>query len=302
MNTTPMKTGWLKKATIQCSAPQFSVIQTLRSNMAGYEKGRKRSTLHASEVTRDNFCPRDQAFMDKKGVVEYKGNYISTALRLTYDMGNETARRLIEDWAGDAAVGNWHCRRCGDQRSMCSKPKAGCGKHQDCLWEFREPVVASVEFDISGSIDVLFNVGAAKLMIVELKTLAAEEFDKIVAPKFEHRTRTNLYMKLFADSNSVYKDKINLHEGRVLYVSRGYGRKNEEHNGEILPFKEFKVERDDAALARPLQMAKQLKVFRETGAMPSGICATALDKIAKNCPNCMDCFSGEFPATQEVLL
>jgi hypothetical protein len=107
---------------------------------------------------------------------------------------------------------------------------------------------------------------------------------------------------LIADSASPYKDKINLHEARVLYTSRAYGKKNDQHGGEILPWREFIVKRDDKALEPILNKAKQLKIFRETKAIPSGICPTAMSKTAQKCSNCQLCFSGQFPAQQPSLL
>src|SRR6185312_15433048 len=134
-----------------------------------------------------------------------------------------------------------------------------------------------------------FDLGVSKYMVTELKTINPDEFEKIVAPLPEHRLRTNLYLKLWADPGSTYTDRINLHEGRVLYVSRAHGKKNLDHNGEILPFKEYEVARNDDDLLPILNNAKQLKAYRDTMAMPSGICATALDKTAKSCSFCIRC-------------
>ena len=158
----------------------------------------------------------------------------------------------------------------------------------------------SKEYGFTGSIDVFFDVGAPKWLVTELKIMKPEDFEKLAAPLPEHRIRTNLYMKLIADSNDPYKDKINVFEARVLYVSRGYGKKNVDHD-QILPFKEFVVKRDDTDLQWVLKLAKQVKVWRETGQIPSGICKNPLDKTAKNCSASKHCFSGSFPAQQEAL-
>jgi hypothetical protein len=70
--------------------------------------------------------------------------------------------------------------------------------------------------------------------------------------------------------------------------------------GEILPFKEFVVERDDDGIKPYLQRAKGLRIFREEKKMPSGICATATDKYAKKCEHCKACFSGDHPAQVDI--
>jgi hypothetical protein len=222
--------------------------------------------------------------------------YLSTALDVTFQMGSVAERLLVEEWAGDYAIGNWQCRYCHDQRSIVPKPKGCCPDGRLHSWAYQQLVVTAPEYGISGGIDCLFDIGAPLLCITEIKTLNPTEFDSMVVPFPEHRLRTNLYLRILAESAHPYKSKFNLQEGRVLYISRGYGKMNAQWN-ELLPFREFVVKRDDADLKLMLQRAKALKLFRDGGGMPSGICATATDKIAKACGQCVTCFSGQFPAT-----
>lgn len=304
---TMIKTNWLKTAVITANAPKESIIATVLKNLGGAEKGRAREVLHASDVTKPDFCPRREALLDLAGSKWGHHAFLSPAQEITYLMGKTTAKLLLEQWAGSASIGNWRCRRCGDQRTMTSKPLNGCGKVQfglsaDCQWEYEEVVIDSPLSGISGSLDAFFEVGAPKLLVTEIKTVNAEDFQEIVVPLPEHRIRTNLYLKLIAESNWVYKDRINLHEAAVFYVSRGHGKKNVDHGNKIIPFKEYKVTRNDEALFPILQKARQLKVFRDTTTMPSGICATAMDHYAKSCSFCKECFSGDRPAEQEALI
>jgi hypothetical protein len=293
--------GWLKKAMAQQAKPKESVIGVLKKNLGGVRQNRSRSQLHASDITQPDFCPRQWALHDLQGIKAHS-EYLPLALQTTFDLGCITAKTLIEEWAGDDVVGNWVCRRCEQQRTMTSKPKGICpdakGKNRDHIWEYEEVTFEAAEYGLTGSIDALFILGPL-LRVTELKILAAEEFDKILAPQSEHRIRTSLYMRLIAESNSVYKSRFNLHEATVLYVSRGFGRKNPEHltpygAEEIMPFREFVVERDDAITKEPLQKAKALKIFREEKKMPTGICATAVDKFAKKCDVCSLCFGGQY--------
>jgi len=259
--------------------------------------------LHASDVTRTDFCPRRWAFFDLLGK-DPPMETVSTALDVTFRMGTVTEHVLVEEWAGDAVVGNWCCRWCGDKRSMVPKPSGYCTQNISGLawqtprkhwWQYRQMRVEAEEYGLDGGIDALFNIGAPQLVITELKTLNPVEFDNIVAPFPEHRLRTNLYMWILDHSQNPYKDKVNTTEARVLYISRGYGKMNAEWN-EILPFKEFVVKRNDGDLAEFLKRAAALKTFRTMGLMPPGICATALDKIAKKCSVLQACFSGTYPA------
>ena len=298
-----MSISWLKQSVLNSGAPKVGVIDILRKNMGGYQKARSHKVVHASDVTKPNFCPRYLALLDLTGSNK-KDEYISTALQATFDMGHATATLVVEKWMGQNAIGNWKCRKCGQQRTMCSKPQATCQLHGECNWEFIEPNFVSTEYGISGSLDVLADVGS-KWLVVELKIMKAEDWEALVTPLPEHRIRTNLYLKLIADSDSMWKNNINLHEARVLYVSRGYGKKNL-GTQEILPFKEYTVQRDDAGLQPMLNQAKKIKIFRDYMAqddgcmdlapIPDGICKTALDKYAKNCNMCKECFSGKYPA------
>jgi hypothetical protein len=108
-------------------------------------------------------------------------------------------------------------------------------------------------------------------------------------------------MKLIEDSDSPLKGRFNLQEAKVIYVSRAFGKKHLP-SGEILPFKEFDVKRDDVALIPYLEKAREIKIFKESGLIPNGICGTAMDTHAKSCSVCGECFGGKYPAGAEVSL
>lgn len=287
--------SWLKAAMLATAKPKESVIAILKKNLGGPQEGRSREIVHASDITKVEFCPRKWAFMDLKAI-KSESEYLPVAMDVTFQMGLAAETLLVEEWLGASSVGNWLCRRCGDQRTMVNKPSGFCKDGKSHWWQYIQTVVESEDYAVSGSIDCLVDVGSSKLMLTEIKTMNPTDFEKIIVPLPEHRLRTNLYLALVSLSNNPYKERFNLLEARVLYISRGYGKMNEVWN-EILPFKEFEVKRDDADLKPALQKAKALKLFREGKGMPSGICATAMDKIAKTCSCCTYCFSGQFPAT-----
>ena len=295
--------SWLRNALHQTTKPKHSIIGALKLVLGESQPGRTMEVLHASDVTRPDFCPRRWALfdlLDKDPPMET----VSTAMDVTFRMGKMAETLLVEEWAGEAVVGNWRCRYCGDSRTMVPKPSGYCQsvggawpttrKH---WWEYRQMVVDAPEYGLHGGIDALFNLGSPQLVVTEIKTLNPTDFESIVTPLPEHRLRTNLYLRILDDSHHPYKEKINLLEARVLYISRGYGKLNPAWN-EILPFKEFVVKRNDADLTEFLARAKRLQVFRTVGLMPTGICSTALDKIAKQCSVATQCFSGAYVAGQ----
>lgn len=292
-----MSTNWLKEAVIGMGTPQVSIIQRIKSNLGGQTQPRSKDVVHASDATKPDFCPRHWALLD---ILQKKipDEYLSTALAATFDVGHATADLVTERWLGDSAIGNWRCTTCHETRTFCSKPKNGCTKQLACNWRYVEVVFESQEYGVSGSIDVMVDLGALLVMATELKIIKVEDFAEIKQPLAEHVLRTQMYLKLISDSASAYKDRINLHQARVLYVSRGYGKANVEHNKEVLPFKEYVVPRNDERVIPILKNAQQVMVFRKTGAIPSGICTMPTDKYAKHCTTCKACFSGQYPAVQ----
>ena len=281
----------------EANKPATSIIDLMMKNVGGFYPSRGYTTIHASDITKDDFCPRKVALIDTSKL-ENKEEYIGTALKATFDVGNMTAHLFKNQWAGQHIWGNWTCVRCRKAVSHCKKPtKTQCASGGHCSWEYEEIPFVCTETAVSGSLDALMDLGASKLFITELKIIRYEDFAKLVAPLAEHRIRTNLYMRIVEKSASAYHNRINLQEARVLYISRGFGKKSDSHN-EILPFKEFVVKRDDEALIPYLDKAQRVNLFRKTGKMPYGICTTMLSPFAKGCPVSKLCFSGKFPVTQ----
>jgi len=288
--------SWLRNAIHQAVKPQHSVIGVLKQNLGGTQRGRSMKVLHASDVTKFDFCPRKWALFDLFDK-DPASQFVATAMDVTFQLGLAIETMLIEEWAGDAVVGNWRCRWCGQQRTMVPKPDGYCitGGTKKHWWQHMQLVIEVPTHGMQGAPDALFNIGAPQLVTTEIKIMAPAEFDDLLAPLPEHRLRTTLYLWMLEHSQHPYRDKINLQECRVLYVSRGYGKMNAAWN-EVLPFKEFVVKRNDLDLNEFITRAAALKAFRTIGLMPQGICSTALEKIAKQCSVKEACFSGQYPA------
>ena len=109
------------------------------------------------------------------------------------------------------------------------------------------------------------------------------------APFAEHLWRTKLYLKLIATSTSDWAKRINTDVAHILYKGRMFGKKDEDaidvnYKDKFSPFKEFFVERDDAALKGLMAKAKALKTFKEGGLL------CAFDNRARFCRVAPDCF------------
>lgn len=284
---------FLSKAKSEAFQPKLSLVDKLKKSIGGFENPRGFHKIHASSVTKEDFCPRKVALMDVAKVKE-KQVYINTALRVTFDVGEATGDLFRERWAADWCYGNWICIRCGAQTTFTTKPKLNyCGSGH-CTWKYREMEFVSEVSKISGSLDAVCDLGAPKLFVTELKIMAPDQWEELQAPLSEHRLRTSLYMRLIDESNSPYKERFNLERGKVLYISRAYGKKHKD-SGEVLPFKEFDVVRNDKDTQAVVNAGAWVKNYKETGKIPEGVCGTSNDKRAKSCQVCKLCFSGDFP-------
>lgn len=296
-----MAISWIQNKINHAYSPKASILDVLKENLEGYRKARDHTTVHASDVTKPDFCARRLALLDLTGKKK-KDEFISMALAATFDIGNATSDLIRERWAGDSAHGFWECRRCEYRSPFGKKPNHTCKNGGKCDFKYDEAVFLSEKYRISGSIDVFMDLQAPKLFVTELKIIAPDEFEKLAAPLAEHRLRTQLYLKIIDDDAGHLKERINLKEAKVLYVSRAYGKKNTEYHGKVIPFKEFTVQRNDADVSPYLSRAMEVRTFKELGVMPNGICPTSTDSKAKKCSVCTECFSGTYMAGIKIKL
>lgn len=296
---------FLTKATMAALSPKKSVIAILKHNLSGYQKDRSHETVHASDVTKHDFCARQFCLMHETKETK-DPQYLGTALAVTFDMGNMVSEYMRTKWLGQAAVGNWNCRRCGDRVEFASKPplmgkamELGGDLHEH-LWEYEEVAFVDPVTGVSGSPDVLLNMGGLKMFVLEVKTMAPDQWEKIVAPLAEHRIRTTLYMHLVEAANNAFTPHINLQEAKVIYVSRAFGKKHPTY-GEILPFKEFTVQRDNTVIESALAKGALVELYQQHKIMPVGICGSSADEKAMKCVVKKACFSGKYPAGQKCV-
>lgn len=268
-------------------AEQVNVTRLLLERLKGFRRERTHKTVHVSDLTRETqFCAREFALMDTHGR-EPKDRYLSAAQRVAFDQGDSLHDMCREQWLAKDVVGHWQCVYCGNTVEFSKKPPR-CPKCRCSHLLYRE-----VEFNAlgtSGSIDILIDFNVGKHALTEAKTMDKDEFKSLIAPIAEHRVRVACYLYLIAHSDSPYKNRIDLKQGHVLYISKAYGIKNQDHNA-ILPFKSYVVKRDDKLAAEYFGPAIALQDFRGGGPMPQPICANPFSKRAQSCPMSKECFS-----------
>lgn len=283
----------MKQVASRLTVP-LRVKDLLKKSVGGHEDARSVNELHASDLTKQDpaFCPREIVLM-RLLKVERPAQYVQHAMRVTWDEGRDKQRRVNNDYLRDHMVGGWRCLRCNEQHEWRTYPGKGDGPcvEEDTghRWEYVEPVFKHPS-QFTGSLDGVVRFSPAKLRMLEVKIIKADDYRELVAPLAEHRVRTRLYLRLVAESPDKRTAQIDVSEAHVLYVMRGHGAKDEA--GQVSPFKEFLVKRDDASVERYVRMAYAVT----SGKMPEGICSSALCARAKKCPVVKACFSGKYPA------
>ncbi len=294
---------WLKIH--PAKAEPISLRYRLHKSLAGHRNGRSLLNLHASDMTKDvPFCAR-QRLLQRLLKLDPAPEFLSAPLAMVFGFGRMIERH-VQEVAADAgiAVGDWFCPFCGNQHSMQLRPRK-CHKccHGDL--EYRERRFVSQVSGVSCGLDLLVTGLGPKFKIVEIKTMQKEDFKKLVAPLAEHRLRTNLYMRIVAESNDEDRAQIDTTEAVVLYVEKGgFGAKDEEvlkwklGDGGFSPFREYVVKRDDVETTAILSHSAGPIAYRkamEEKTVPSGCCVHQHTAQAKGCPVVAQCFSGNFP-------
>jgi len=268
---------------------------------------RNPKTVHVSMLTDTKwggkeYCPRESA-LSYLNDANYGTRWIGTAERLTYDMGwfaqAEVTRRLMAH-----LIGEWHCLVC-DNAWRGEYQVCACGNEQPAYQElhFRSPLTG-----VMGSIDLCANVGFPKPVIIEVKSMATDEFKKLVMPMLEHRLRVIGYLQLLreaATTDAWIADTIELDFGYVLYISKGMGKyfKNKEGgvNDRFSPFQEYMVEAKGNPLKDVEEMYERAAIYwvwrnaDQPEQIPPRIfnCPQSECKRAARCPVREECWHGK---------
>lgn len=279
----------------------------LHKSIAGFRKQRSVDVLHASDTTKNNFCPARISLMREHEVAP-KDEFISTALAVTFDYGRFLETSVV-DYLKQNSIGNWICNRCNQLRVSLGRKPYHCelnirphkhdydhGLKRCTSTEFRysEPRWLDAETNLSCGTDFFVDLGEDKPILVELKSLKSNDFITITRPRKEHLLRTKLYLHLLKRNGTT---EVNVDEAIVLYTCKGYGFADEYvkisdlRDAPFSPFKEFTVKReDDEEIDRIFKDALAIKQYPETKVLPRKVCANKYCTQAKECEVREQCF------------
>lgn len=299
-----------KKVVKKSNRPENNRLkQLLHKSIAKWEPQRSINVLHASDMTKKDFCPARVALMQKHEV-KPSNEFISTSMRVTYDYGRFLEESVVE-YLGRSVIGDWVCKRCNQLHTSLNIRPSHCElnirphKHdydhglKRCIsrdFIYSEPRWLDKETDISCGTDFFVDLGEGKPILIELKSLKAPDFKTISRPRKEHLLRTNLYLHILKRSGIL---EVNVDEAIVLYTCKGYGFADEFIANSDLsdtpfsPFKEFTVKREDnEEIDRIFADGLAIKKYLENdGPLPRKVCDNKHCTQAKSCEVREVCFA-----------
>jgi len=289
-----------------------SLISYIHQRISGYQKGRPLGVIHASDVTKPDFCARRRALQAIERD-EPKDEFLTTCQAKVFDEGRMYESQLREVWAADLAVGDWECGWCGGYHQLVRRPPACYHCKRPAPMVYKEMRFVSRVTGVSCGVDAfLLLPGKQKLTLVEAKTIASHTtqkgtptFSSLQSALAEHHARSSWYLKLIEESGSPLTQYIDLTEALIFYISKGYGETTPDLAligvlDKMTPFKEYWVRRDDQMSAAYDQKALPLGTFMRAGVMPHRACTGQDDPRAKKCPKAVSCFSSVYPEGQII--
>lgn len=276
---------------------KYPLTRLLHNAIPHAEAGRSLDTLHSSDVTKPDFCPREY-YLRSSNNIKPDGQYINTASTITFAYGNFMSSYLRNVWLRGYAIGDWVCINCGRKDYFCKNHnteyigKCICGTN--CNLAYKELQITLEKSRVSSSLDLVIDIGGVLPIVVELKTIGKKEFDGLKAPLTEHLVRAILYLHNIKSSS--YKDRLNTDELILLYTCKGFGSKNldvRDYNpkdGLFSPFREFRVNYNRNIIAPYLDIVRSIDQAFDTGNPPEKICETSGCTRAEACGVVNLCF------------
>ena len=292
--------------TVAALKPNNSIKYLLHKHLNGPETARPLSRIHASDMTKpEGLCPRMYALAD---VTKLKGKdqWLTTSEQVTFKMGRDLQDSVV-NWFADMgkAFCHWKCLGCNHLHEFQLRP-VKCAKCSSHAFKPEEVRFRSAISGASCGVDMLLALGGQKMLPVELKTMAADQFKTLLAPLAEHRWRTNLYLRIIAETAEPWSSHVATDKATIMYITKaGYGCADPQLaswglSEKFSPFKEYEVLRNDKETDDIQKRAQVVTEYRAgMHGMPTGLCMTALSKRAVICGFKGACFSGDHPAMHE---
>lgn len=247
--------------------------------------------LHVSSAIRD--CPRSIAINRRLGKVDIKSP--TGADRIVWTMGRAAEKHwrdsLIRDLNFAGCVGKWQC----DCKITVLKglhlqgAQPICPICQTSANNYNELTVSDQDAGLTGNPDFLLITEREKLLVVEIKSMNAREFDALTAPNPDHIMQATAYHRIAGRSLVTLPEHMEP-EVRIVYIKKDYT-----FVGSV--YKEFSVD----CSSRPAAILDQ--VWQDSASVIAcdspeiplppklSACGSPTGTTPKKCSNCTACFS-----------
>jgi len=272
------------------------VKQLLHETLGRLYDSRDKKIIHASDITKDDFCSREH-YLYFKCNIDAGFEFVPTATQITWQYGRYIEDMVRNTWLRNYVIGDWECLICGttNVQSFCYERDYVSRCHH--VLSYKEPVFTLKNTTFSGSIDMFLSI-EEQTTAIEIKTIDKDRFIKLKSPDVEHILRSQLYLYLIENSTHVYKSAINTQFLKIIYFSKSFGvrdSKIKKYNPDdtlYSPIKEFMITRDDNAIAPILDKIRKYQKSVDTETLPERICGNISVERAKKCAVRELCFKG----------
>lgn len=275
---------------VECPTDDKLVYDVLRKTPRVKRPQRKDGYVHVSDLIGKGKCMRRLSVADKFGT-PLRSDRLNIFDRITFAIGDaihDTVKKIASEGGPNLVWGLWRCS-CGhlyhdepcvqseiDPDDIC--PLCGTGSVF-----YKEVPVFNEEYRIVGNPDLLLYLAIVEAFhVVELKSIAHEQWVELVRPLPEHVLQVVFYWWLMIESGRRVTDRIS-----VVYITKGYQFKGD-------AVKEFMIDpRAEIHRLLPfLDDAMRAKMSITLDVYPlRKVCSGEFTTKAKQCEVCDMCFS-----------
>jgi hypothetical protein len=254
---------------------QDTVPERDRSSQPGY--------MHVSSLT-DMMCPRRYAILVREERPIYRS--VTGGHRVMWNIGRSVEAHIRTQYLRGTrrrgVFGKWACP-CGEEERMgFYAADRRCGTCNKPLSVYRELALFDHDAKIVGNPDMLLDY-AERLVVVEIKSMNAKQWDEIKNPLGNHVFQAGMYRHLLALNGYQTHNQVS-----ILYCTKDFKWGS--------PYKEFHVDVTTPERVRLFEnardYARMLAGHAAAGTLPPRErCDTTTSKEAQSCPVVASCFN-----------
>jgi hypothetical protein len=208
---------------------------------------------------------------------------------LTFAMGHAIGDFIVDrvaERAPDKLYGSWTCLCGASVKRGCTSEQAKADEHECATCEtgfhkYKELSLFDEEYYTVGNVDLALMDEQQGLILGELKSMAANQWDQLEVPVPAHKAQILLYWWLARRLGYDLADKV-----VILYANKSYLRSS--------PYKEFVLQPslEMSYIQDYLEDLEAWKRFKNgEGRPPRIVCPSISAPAAKKCHVCVECFN-----------